>query len=877
MHPTPSNILPSPALPTAADPRCAIGLRRPRDTKHIPIHMLYEHGGSAIYEQIERHPDYYPYEAERRLLAQHVDALIAAIPPGAVLIELGCGDCSKTSILLEALARRDGHAELVGIDASFECLAQNRDRFAARADIRFTAIHDNFFDGLALATQLHQGRELCVMLLGSTIGNMSFDDAQLFLRNMVEMIQGRGQQPRVLLGLDLWKDEDVLRRAYDNDITALFELGGLRNTLCSFDPGHAFDPADWRYVVEINPIANQVEMYAEAQRALWVGGEAIAPAERILLEVSHKFRAWELDRLYAGCEVVCAVGESYRVVLLTPRGGGATNPWMRYGDDDLDDIDRVARLDYAAFAQAYDWPTPDGRPISLLDVGCGSGALPSLLHATSSASQRFAEHIAAYDLLDVSANSLRIAAGRVPFPVGRRYHKGIQDFSNHEHYDEVCATGYDLVWSIHGITAVRHEDLWRSLYNMLCAVRIGGRMLVVMSDHDSHYARIDRAWGLDQAAAGREVRERFLEAEDVVALLAGHGVPCEVVEVRTDHVFAAAEAESWRRFNAWCVYDPDFDVLQGGPAVRAYLEEIRDPAREGYRMRLSSMAISVTRDALTTLRWMARRPGRHLPPLDGEAYARCCAAFEASSTQRQAIVRHMAAQVPLRGLPGQPIRALSLGCGDGRQDLAVLVAALPEGFAGQVFYTGVDASPAQRARCAETLAATEGRLAAAALQGRILDPADLAALPSEEQFEAVFLLHMLYYVDDPRAYLRSALARVAPGGRLVVWHAPYDEMNQIASVFWAPLAGRPIPFAAEVEALLQELGCRATATRIDASLTLPGPGQQGHQDVFSFLIQADAGALAPELRDELARCVDRVCGVDGTMPHPVCCFVVEPS
>lgn len=208
----------------------------------------------------------------------------------------------------------------------------------------------------------------------------------------------------------------------------------------------------------------------------------------------------------------------------------------------------------------------------------------------------------------------------------------------------------------------------------------------------------------------------------------------------------------------------------------------------------------------------------------------------------------------------------------------MLGAALPDGFRGAVRYTGVDASQAQRARCAETLAVMGGRLGAAALQGQILDPEGLAVVHGEETFDLVFLLHVLYYVDDPIATLRAALARVAPGGRLLIWHAPCEEMNQLASVFWAPQRPQPIPFAAEVERALDALGCRYTVARVAAALAVEPHGHpEAREDIVSFLIQADARRLPPELRAELDRAVDHIRRPDGAIPHPVCCFVVEPA
>jgi hypothetical protein len=69
--------------------------------------FLYDDHGSQLYEQITGLPEYYPYRTEKALLTQHAAAIAARLPRGAVVVELGCGDCTKTSILLKALLQRE--------------------------------------------------------------------------------------------------------------------------------------------------------------------------------------------------------------------------------------------------------------------------------------------------------------------------------------------------------------------------------------------------------------------------------------------------------------------------------------------------------------------------------------------------------------------------------------------------------------------------------------------------------------------------------------------------------------------------------------------------------------------------------------------------
>ena len=78
----------------------------PTQHQTIPCSFLYDGPGSALYDAITDLEAYYPYDAELELLNSQSDAIAAAIPENAVLVELGCGSATKTPRLLSAVARR---------------------------------------------------------------------------------------------------------------------------------------------------------------------------------------------------------------------------------------------------------------------------------------------------------------------------------------------------------------------------------------------------------------------------------------------------------------------------------------------------------------------------------------------------------------------------------------------------------------------------------------------------------------------------------------------------------------------------------------------------------------------------------------------------
>ena len=74
--------------------------------KHIPCGYLYNDKGSQLYEEITKLEEYYPFETEKELLAKHATEIVSSIPTGSIVVELGCGNAEKTSVLLHALIAR---------------------------------------------------------------------------------------------------------------------------------------------------------------------------------------------------------------------------------------------------------------------------------------------------------------------------------------------------------------------------------------------------------------------------------------------------------------------------------------------------------------------------------------------------------------------------------------------------------------------------------------------------------------------------------------------------------------------------------------------------------------------------------------------------
>ena len=250
-----------------------------------------------------------------------------------------------------------------------------------------------------------------------------------------------------------------------------------------------------------------------------------------------------------------------------------------------------------------------------------------------------------------------------------------------------------------------------------------------------------------------------------------------------------------------------------------------------------------------------------LPGLTAEQYARGHALFEARSDQRGLMTAWLCALLAAR--PEGPTRVLSIGCGDGSVDVEV---ARTLAWTGQpVDYAGIEPNAAVADRCLTRLSAVAGVRA-------VVDQRALADSPLVEgRYDVVLAVHSLYYVPDLADALRTARRALAPGGVLVVLHAPRQQLNQLVDVL-AP--DQHQPFSAAVARALSDAGDPVLRLRLEATLDLTPSDEHLDTAVLDFAVQvrlpvflrglvlnvlAEAALPSPGLR----------------VPHPVDAFVVS--
>ena len=256
--------------------------------KELSPKYFYDERGSALFEEITQLPEYYLTRAERSLLEAVIADVVASVKPCS-LVELGAGSATKTRIILDAM-RAQGCAEsYVPIDVSRDFLEATALQLKAEyTDMRIIPVVSDITEAFPLPDI---PGPILLAFLGSTIGNFPRASAVRLLTHLAGSMSPTDQ---FLLGADLRKDPEVIRRAYNDSrgVTAAFNLNILERLNRELNANFPMDAFEHR--ASYSAGHHRVEMHLVAKRPLKVmipeiGEITFSEDESIRTELSYKY------------------------------------------------------------------------------------------------------------------------------------------------------------------------------------------------------------------------------------------------------------------------------------------------------------------------------------------------------------------------------------------------------------------------------------------------------------------------------------------------------------------------------------------------------------------------------------------------------------
>jgi dimethylhistidine N-methyltransferase len=270
------------------------GLSQPR--KSLSPKYFYDAAGSRLFERICRLREYYPTRLEVSITKKNLREIARFAGKGCALLEYGTGEGLKTRLLLTALRPSVYTPVDISEDALERAVARLERRFPW---LRMAPVRGDFSRPLEIPP-LPDGARRVVYFPGSTIGNLTPDEAHGFLKMSRAQVGARGA---MIVGVDLKKDANVLHAAYNDaaGVTAAFNLNLLARI--NRELGGDFDVRRFVHYAFYEPTAGRIEMHlvATEKHAVAVGDHRFSfeRGESIHTENSYKYSISEFQALTA--------------------------------------------------------------------------------------------------------------------------------------------------------------------------------------------------------------------------------------------------------------------------------------------------------------------------------------------------------------------------------------------------------------------------------------------------------------------------------------------------------------------------------------------------------------------------------------------------
>lgn len=251
--------------------------------KRLSSKYFYDDTGSVYFQKIMNLPEYYLTRCETEIIETQKSALLPLLLDESFnIVELGAGDGSKTSLLIEYFQNQGLAFQYIPIDISEGAMRELTDTMQKRfPDITTTGIVAEYFDGLKWLSTYNDRRNL-VLILGSNLGNFPKPQAKVFLRSLWNTLNNGDY---VFIGFDLKKDIDLMLDAYNDSqgITAAFNLNLLNRI--NRELGGNFDLNKFRFFATYNVFSGAIESYLVSLENQEVSIQKLGQ--------TFSFRSWE--------------------------------------------------------------------------------------------------------------------------------------------------------------------------------------------------------------------------------------------------------------------------------------------------------------------------------------------------------------------------------------------------------------------------------------------------------------------------------------------------------------------------------------------------------------------------------------------------------
>jgi len=298
-----TNILAETAPATVFEKEILEGLRA--SPKYLPSKYFYDKTGDAIFQEIMKCEEYYPFACEMDIFQRWSTEMATTIIQDGTdfdLIELGPGDCEKSINLLRQLVWSGAEFTYNPIDISenvINCLQAKLPQEIFGLNVR--GLSREYLPGIKEVTKTSRRRKV-VLFLGSNLGNMPPEEALVFCRKLRCHLKPGDV---VFTGIDLKKYPATILAAYNDrkGITKRFNLNLLHRINRELNGN--IDTFAFEHFASYDPTSGACRSYLisriEQQAALWCDGREqlirFACNEEIFMEISQKYTVGDLDRL----------------------------------------------------------------------------------------------------------------------------------------------------------------------------------------------------------------------------------------------------------------------------------------------------------------------------------------------------------------------------------------------------------------------------------------------------------------------------------------------------------------------------------------------------------------------------------------------------